>query len=68
MVSPADGSSKETSVYEIGGTNVTTDSPAIETGTFPGGLPYTRFGNGPEILMILPGITLENKPPNQLAV
>jgi pimeloyl-ACP methyl ester carboxylesterase len=46
---------------------VSTKSPAVETGTFPGEFPYVRVGNGSENLVILPGITLENKPPNQIA-
>jgi pimeloyl-ACP methyl ester carboxylesterase len=45
---------------------VTTNKQATETGTFPGELPYVRFGNGPENLVILPGITLENEPPSRL--
>ncbi len=45
---------------------MTTKKPATETGTFSGELPYVRFGNGPENLVILPGITLENKPPSRL--
>jgi pimeloyl-ACP methyl ester carboxylesterase len=44
-----------------------TKSPAVETGTFLGEFPYVRIGNGPENLVILPGITLENEPPNRLA-
>ena len=30
-------------------------------------MPFVRFGNGPESLVILPGITLENKTPNRFA-
>ena len=41
--------------------------PAVETGTFLGEFPYVRVGNGPQNLLILPGITLENEPPNRLA-
>jgi pimeloyl-ACP methyl ester carboxylesterase len=44
-----------------------TKSPAVETGTFLEEFPYVRVGNGPENLVILPGITLENEPPNRLA-
>jgi pimeloyl-ACP methyl ester carboxylesterase len=62
-----DGSSTGTPVDEIGDTSMTTKKPATETGTFPGELPYVRLGNGPENLVILPGITLENEPPNRLA-
>jgi pimeloyl-ACP methyl ester carboxylesterase len=40
---------------------------ATETGTFLGEFPYVRFGSGPENLVILPGITLENEPPNRFA-
>jgi pimeloyl-ACP methyl ester carboxylesterase len=40
---------------------------ALETGTFLGEFPCVRFGSGPENLVILPGITLENEPPNRLA-
>ena len=46
---------------------MTANSPAMLTGTLPGGLPYVRFGNGPENLVVMPGITLENKAPNRLA-
>jgi pimeloyl-ACP methyl ester carboxylesterase len=54
----------------IGGIDVSTQStnrPAVETGTFLGELPFVRVGNGPQNLLILPGITLENGPPNRLA-
>jgi pimeloyl-ACP methyl ester carboxylesterase len=44
-----------------------TKRPAVETGTFLGEFPYVRVGNGPQNLLILPGITLENEPPNRLA-
>jgi pimeloyl-ACP methyl ester carboxylesterase len=44
-----------------------TKRPAVETGTFLEEFPYVRVGNGPENLVILPGITLENEPPNRLA-
>jgi pimeloyl-ACP methyl ester carboxylesterase len=40
---------------------------SVETGTFLGEFPYVRVGNGPQNLLILPGITLENDPPNRLA-
>jgi pimeloyl-ACP methyl ester carboxylesterase len=46
---------------------MTTNKPPIETGTFLGEFPYVRVGNGPENLMILLGITLDNEPPNRLA-
>ena len=62
-----DGSSTGTSMDEIGGTSMTTKKPATETGTFLGEFSYVRFGSGPENLVILPGITLENEPPNRLA-
>ena len=39
----------------------------IERGAFLGEFPYVRLGNGPENLVILPGITLENEPPNRIA-
>jgi pimeloyl-ACP methyl ester carboxylesterase len=51
----------------LGSTNVTTKKPATGTGTFLGEFPYVRLGNGPANLVILPGITLENEPPNRLA-
>jgi pimeloyl-ACP methyl ester carboxylesterase len=66
MVSPADGSSTGTTVDGIGDTSMTTKKPATETGTFLGEFPYVRIGNGPENLVILPGITLENEPPSRL--
>jgi pimeloyl-ACP methyl ester carboxylesterase len=40
---------------------------APETGTFLGEFPYVRIGNGQENLVILPGTTLENDPPNRIA-
>jgi pimeloyl-ACP methyl ester carboxylesterase len=46
---------------------VTTKKPGTETGMFLGEFPYVRLGNGPDNLVILPGITLENEPPNRLA-
>jgi hypothetical protein len=61
-----DGSSTGTSVDEIGGASMTTKKPATETGTFLGEFPYVRFGNRPENLVILSGITLENEPPSRL--
>ena len=45
---------------------MTTKKSTTETGTFPEEHPYVRFGNGPENLMILPGITLQNEPPSRL--
>jgi pimeloyl-ACP methyl ester carboxylesterase len=44
-----------------------TKRPAVETGTFLGEFPYVRVGNGAQNLVILPGITLDNDPPNRLA-
>ncbi len=40
---------------------------ATQTGTFLGEFPFVRFGSGPENLVILPGTTLENEPPNRIA-
>ena len=40
---------------------------ATETGTFLGEFPCVRIGSGPENLVILPGTTLENEPPNRFA-
>jgi pimeloyl-ACP methyl ester carboxylesterase len=40
---------------------------ATETDTFLGEFPYVRFGSGPENLVILPGLALENEPPNRFA-
>ena len=45
---------------------MTTKKPATGTGTFLGEFSYVRLGNGPENLVILPGITLQNEPPSQL--
>jgi len=42
-----------------------TKKQATETGTFLRGFPYVRLGNGPQNLVILPGITLDNEPPNR---
>ena len=44
-----------------------TKRPTVETGTFLVEFPYVRVGNGPQNLLILPGITLENERPNRLA-
>jgi pimeloyl-ACP methyl ester carboxylesterase len=66
MVSLVHGRSLDTSVEEIGGTNVTAKKQATETGMFLGEFPYVRLGSGPENLVILPGITLENEPPGRL--
>ena len=41
-------------------------SAATDTGTFLGEFPYVRIGSGPENLVILPGITLENEPPGRV--
>lgn len=65
MVSPTDGSSTGTPVDGMGETSVISKKP--ETGTFPGDLSYVRIGTGTENLVILPGITLQNEPPNRLA-
>jgi pimeloyl-ACP methyl ester carboxylesterase len=67
MVSSANGFSTEPRWMRLGSTNVTTKKPATGTGTFLGEFPYVRLGNGPANLVILPGITLENEPPNWLA-
>ena len=40
---------------------------ATQTGTFLGEFPYVRFGSGPENLVILPGLTLDNEPANRFA-
>jgi pimeloyl-ACP methyl ester carboxylesterase len=48
-------------------TTESTKRPTVETGTFLGEFPYVRVGSGPQNLLILPGITLENEPPNRLA-
>ncbi|HEX7169291.1 MAG TPA: alpha/beta hydrolase, partial [Rubrobacter sp.] len=39
----------------------------METGTFLEEFPYVRIGSGPENLVILPGITLDNEPPSRIA-
>ena len=40
---------------------------SAETGTFLEEFPYVRFGGGPQNLVILPGITLDNRPPGPFA-
>jgi pimeloyl-ACP methyl ester carboxylesterase len=67
MASPADRSSTEIAADEIGGTSMATKKQATQIGTFLGEFPYVRIGHGPENLVILPGITLENEPPNRFA-
>jgi pimeloyl-ACP methyl ester carboxylesterase len=54
-------------IAQDGGTDVDGKSTATETGTFLGEFPYVRFGSGPENLVILPGITLDNEPPTRFA-
>jgi pimeloyl-ACP methyl ester carboxylesterase len=54
-------------IAQDGGTDVDGKSAATESGTFLGEFPYVRFGSGPENLVILPGLTLENTPPNRIA-
>jgi pimeloyl-ACP methyl ester carboxylesterase len=46
---------------------MTKKASTTETGTFLREFPYVRLGNGPENLVILPGITLQNEPPNRPA-
>ena len=52
---------------KIGGTDVSTKRPIIHRGLSWESIPYVRIGSGRENLVILPGITLENEPPNRLA-
>ena len=61
------GSMAATRIAQNGGANVDGKSPATETGTFLGEFPYVRIGSGPENLVILPGITLDNEPPTRFA-
>jgi pimeloyl-ACP methyl ester carboxylesterase len=65
MVSTTGGSTEATRIARDGGTNVDGKTAATETGTFLGEFPYVRFGSGPENLVILPGLTLDNEPPNR---
>ena len=51
---------------EMGGRDLA-EKILTEKGTFLGEFPYVRIGGGPEKLVILPGITLENEPPGRLA-
>src|SRR5215207_6173807 len=67
MASPADGSTTEMAADEIGGTGMASKKQAAQTGTFLREFPYVRLGNGPQNLVVLPGITLNNEPPNRLA-
>jgi pimeloyl-ACP methyl ester carboxylesterase len=60
-------SNTATRITQDGGMNVIGDRAATETGTFLGEFPYLRFGSGPENMVILPGITLDNEPPNRFA-
>jgi pimeloyl-ACP methyl ester carboxylesterase len=60
-------SNPATRITQDGGTNVIGDRAATETGTFLGEFPYVRFGSGPENMVILSGITLDNEPPNRFA-
>ena len=38
------------------------------SGYFPSGLPYNRLGNGPRPLVVIQGLTFENKPQSRLAL
>jgi hypothetical protein len=62
MVSTTGRSTEATRIARDGGTNVDEKLAATETGTFLGEFPYVRFGSGPENLVILPGLTLDNEP------
>jgi pimeloyl-ACP methyl ester carboxylesterase len=67
MASPDYGSPTATTPDEVGATSMASKKQAAETGTFLGEFPYVRLGDGPQNLVILPGITLTNEPPNRLA-
>jgi pimeloyl-ACP methyl ester carboxylesterase len=67
MASPAEDFSTEKAADEIGGTSMAKKKQATEMGMFLGEFPYVRLGNGPHNLVILPGTTLDNEPPNRLA-
>jgi pimeloyl-ACP methyl ester carboxylesterase len=67
MARRTSGSMAATRIAQDGGTNVDGKSAATQTGTFLGKFSYVRFGSGSENLVILPGITLNNEPPNQFA-
>ncbi len=60
-------SNPATRIAQDEGTHVDGKKAATETGTFLGEFPYVRFGSGQEKLVILPGITLDNEPPNRFA-
>jgi pimeloyl-ACP methyl ester carboxylesterase len=67
MASPDGGYREEIEADEIGGRSMTKKDGATAVGTLLGELPYVRFGNGSQNLVILPGITLENGPPSRFA-
>jgi pimeloyl-ACP methyl ester carboxylesterase len=67
MGSTAGGSTEATRIAGDGGTKVDGKTAATQTGTFLGEFPYVRLGSGPENLVILPGLTLDNEPPNRFA-
>ena len=67
MASTTGGLTEATRIARDGGTNVDGKMAATETGTFLGEFPYVRFGSGPENLVILPGLTLDNEPENRFA-
>jgi pimeloyl-ACP methyl ester carboxylesterase len=54
-------------IAQDGGKDVDGKKAATQTGTFLGQFPYVRAGSGPENLVILPGITLDNESPNRFA-
>jgi len=67
MASPVDDSSTKTTPARMGGKSMAAKKRPTEVGTFPGELSYARFGAGPQNLVILPGLTLQNDPPNRFA-
>ena len=67
MASPDYGSPTAKTPDEVGATSMASKKQAAETGTFLGEFPYVRLGDGPQNLVILPGITLTNEPPSWFA-
>jgi pimeloyl-ACP methyl ester carboxylesterase len=67
MASPEDGSSVETTPGGAGGRSMVKPGVKAQTGTFLDDFSYVRLGSGTQNLVILPGTTLDNRPPTRFA-
>ena len=67
MASPRDGSFVEATSGGEGSMGMAKTVGTAQTGTFLGEFSYVRLGSGTQNLVILPGITLDNRPPGPFA-